>query len=594
MPSLPALETAPFAEDQLSLLDRLIRDASPDQLRWLSGYLAGYQAAKLGRPAPAASAAPAAPPAAKAPLTILYATESGNAEALAATARKVAQRQGFAARTLDMADAAPEQVAKAANLLVIASTWGEGDPPQRAEAFMAALMREDAHRFEAVRYAVLALGDRAYAKFCETGRLLDERLAALGARRVTSRIDCDLDYEAPAKAWIDTSLRALEPEGGTGVIHVDFARAEPAEATEPAFSRARPLEAEITAMINLNSSRSSAETWHLELSLEGSGLAYEPGDSLGVLPDNDPALVEEVLRSVGLAGDAELKAQLTGKLDITTLTREQVGAYARLTGDAELTAVAADPERLGAFVRDRQLIDLLAAAPARLSSEQLAGLLRPLPPRYYSLASSRALVGEEAHLLVGAVRWSSHGRDRAGVASIDIAERRRQGGRLRVFLKPNTRFRLPADPAQPIVMVGPGTGVAPFRAFMQQREAAGARGRSWLFFGARNFTHDFLYQLEWQDWLKSGLLTRMDVAFSRDQREKIYVQHRMWEARRDLYAWLADGAALYVCGDATAMAKDVHATLLRIVADQSGQDEQAAADWVRRLQQSGRYLRDVY
>ncbi|MEO9189655.1 MAG: hypothetical protein ABI224_06575 [Acetobacteraceae bacterium] len=256
-----------------------------------------------------------------------------------------------------------------------------------------------------------------------------------------------------------------------------------------------------------------------------------------------------------------------------------------------MLAIATDAGRTAAFVRDRQVIDLLAVAPARLSTEQLTSLLRPLPPRYYSVASSRALLGDEAHLLVGAVRWHSHGRARHGVASVDMAERRAVGERLPVFVKRNQHFRLPADADRPIIMVGPGTGVAPFRAFLQQREAVGARGPSWLFFGARNFTHDFLYQLEFQDWLKSGVLSRMDVAFSRDQPETIYVQHRMWQARRELFRWLADGAILYMCGDATAMAKDVHATLLRIGEDQSGQD---AAGWLRGLQQGGQYLRDVY
>lgn len=591
-PPPAALAAAPFPEDQLTLIRRLVGSANPEQLQWLQGYLAGWHAATTGEPA--AAAAPAAPPAAKTPLTILYGTESGNAEALAGAARKIAARLGFGAKTLDMADATPEQVAKAGNLLVIASTWGEGDPPQRAEAFHAALMADTAPRFDQVRYAVLALGDRAYAKFCETGRVFDERLAALGGQRASARVECDLDYEASAKAWIDTSLRALEPEDGTAVIHVDFARAELSEPAGSAFTRARPFEAEITALVNLNSSRSTTETFHAEVSLEGAGLAYEPGDSLGFLPTNDPALVEDVLRAAGLDGDAAVHEQLRDRLDITTLTRDQVGAYAKLTGDAELAAIASDPERVAAFMRDRQVIDLLEAAPARLSAAQLTSLLRPLPPRYYSVASSRAAVGEEAHLLIGAVRWQSFGRDRKGVASVDVAERRKAGDRLKVFVKPNTHFRLPADPDRPIIMVGPGTGVAPFRAFMQEREATGVRGPSWLFFGARNFTHDFLYQLDWQDWLKSGVLTRMDVAFSRDQREKIYVQHRMWEARRELYKWLADGANLYVCGDATAMAKDVHATLLRIVADQSGQDAEGATAWVRGLQQMGRYLRDVY
>ncbi len=592
MASLPAaLETAPFPEDQLSVIRRLIGGASAEQLQWLSGYLAGYQAAGRG-----IAAAPAAPPAAKTPLTILYGTESGNAEALAGAARKTAARLGFSAKTLDMADTTPEQVARAGNLLVVASTWGEGDPPQRAEPFYAALMSDAAPGFADTRYAVLALGDRAYANFCETGRVIDERLAMLGAKRIAPRVDCDLDYEAPAKAWIDAGLRALEPSAsstaaGAAVIHVDFARAEPAE---EAFNRARPFEAEITGLINLNSSRSTTETYHVELSLEGSSIGYEPGDSLGFVAENDPALVEQVLSTAGVEADAALRAGLSERYDITTLTREQIDLYARLSVDAELAALAADPARASAFMRDRQFIDLLTAAPARISAGQLTSLLRPLPPRYYSVASSRAALGEEAHLLVAAVRWDSHDLVRKGVASIAVAERRATGGRMKVFLKPNPHFRLPADADQPIVMIGPGTGVAPFRAFLQQREAEGARGRSWLFFGARNFTHDFLYQLDWQDWLKSGVLTRMDVAFSRDQREKIYVQHRMWEARRELYTWLAEGAALYVCGDATAMAKDVHATLLRIIADQSGQDADGAATYLRELQRAGRYLRDVY
>ncbi len=451
---------------------------------------------------------------------------------------------------------------------MIASTWGEGDPPQRAIDFHAALMADDAPRFDGVRYAVLALGDRAYARFCETGRLFDERLAALGATRVAERIDCDLDYEAPAAAWIDGTLGTMqaelgEPEAGA-VIHVDFAR-PPAEVA--AWSRRRPFEAEITERVRLSGSRSSSDTWHVELSLEGAGLAYEPGDSLGFVPGNDPEQVDAVLAAAGLTGNAALRARLMDQFDVVTLTGPE-----------------AHPDGW-------QVIDLLEAERQQLTEAQLLARLRPLAPRYYSIASSRKAVGDEAHLLIAAVRYATQGRARRGVASVDVAERRKAGDRMGVFLKPNTHFRLPDDPERPIIMIGPGTGVAPFRAFMQERDAIGARGRNWLVFGHRNYTHDFLYQLEWQDLLKRGVLSRLDVAFSRDQPEKRYVQHALWEARRELFAWVQEGAAIYVCGDANAMAKDVHATLQRILGEQSGNDGVAALDALRR---EGRYLRDVY
>ena len=572
MPSLPMLpETAPFPAEQITALNRIMSGTNADQRTWLSGFLAGYQAATAPQPAAVA------PPARRAPLTILFGTESGNAEALADVARKAAGKLGFAARVLDMADATPAQVAGLQNLLVIASTWGEGDPPQRAIDFYEALMADDAPRFEGVRYAVLALGDRAYAQFCEIGRRFDERLAALGGERVTERIECDLDYEEAAGTWMDATLAQLELETrgdapDAAIIHVDFARA-PAEGSS--YSRARPFEAEITERIRLSGSRSTSDTWHVELSLTGSDIAYEPGDSLGFLPSNDPALVDAVLSAAGLSGDATLHAALSERFDITTLTAKQIADYARITGDAALSIDTS-------FAAGRQVIDLLEAAPHPLTAEQLTSLLRPLPPRYFSLASSRKAVPDEAHLLIAAVRYETHQRARKGVASVDVAERRKTGETMKVFLKPNTHFRLPEDAHRPMIMIGPGTGVAPFRAFMQERDAIGASGRNWLVFGHRNYTHDFLYQLEWQDLLKRNVLTRLDVAFSRDQPEKRYVQHALWDARRDVHAWLQDGAVIYVCGDANAMAKDVHATLQRILADQGGKDGVAALDALRR------------
>jgi sulfite reductase (NADPH) flavoprotein alpha-component len=577
-PVLP--NTAPFAEEQIAALNRVISVTTAEQRAWLSGYLAGLQAANDPQ-----AVSPAAPPAKRAPLTILFGTESGNAEALAGQARKAAAKLGFAPKVVDMADFTPAQAAATENLLIVASTWGEGDPPQRAVDFYEALLADDAPRFEKTRFAVLALGDRAYAQFCEIGRKIDERLAALGGARIAERIECDLDFETPATGWIDSTLERLNAEVGTkdagaSVIHVDFARPG-----GDAPTRARPFEAEIVETVRLSGSRSTSDTHHVAVSLEGSGILYEPGDSLGVVASNDPALVDAVLQAAGLGGDEKLRGALSERLDITTLTAKQLEDFARETQTPVLPP---------AWAAGRQIIDLLETAPNVLTGEQLTALLRPLPPRYYSIASSRRAVGEEAHLLVAGLRYSSHGRERAGVASVDITARHREGDRLKVFLRGNPHFRLPADSDRPVIMVGPGTGLAPFRGFLQEREAVGAGGRNWLVFGHRNYTHDFLYQLELQDWLKTSLLTRLDVAFSRDQPEKRYVQNTLWDARADLYAWLQDGAALYVCGDANAMAKDVHATLLRVLADQGRQDEAAAKAELDAIRRDGRYLRDVY
>ena len=579
--------SAPFAPEEIAALDKVIGRSSSLQRSWLAGFLAGLDAAE-GRTA--TEAAPAAPPAAKPKLVILYATESGNSEALAGSARKAAQKAGFAARTLDMADADPAALRDAKNLLVIAATWGEGEPPQRAAPFMRALAADDAPKLDGVNFAVLALGDTAYAQFCETGKRLDARLAELGAARIAERVDCDLDYEEPAARFIDQALEAFAPPGDQAedsVIHVDFQRLPGSDAP----SKSAPFAAEIGDLHPLTSSRSAAPTFHLELDLAGSGITYEPGDSLGVIPENDPGLVASLLAATGLDGDADLAAALTTSRDITTLTGKIVKDYAALTDDATLAKLADDDNARAEFLTGRQPIDLFETYPHKLTAEQLTALLRPLPPRYYSIASSMRAVGEQAHLAIARLAYDSAGRARTGVASGMIADRRKPGETLPVFVKPNTRFRLPEDPHAPIVMIGAGTGIAPYRAFLQEREETGAAGKSWLIFGHRHFLHDFLYQTDIQDWLKSGTLSDIDLAFSRDQPEKRYVQHVLWERRNALKAQLEEGATLYLCGDASAMARDVDATLARILGNDDAEAGQAELD---RLVTTGRYRKDVY
>lgn len=575
--------SAPFAEDEITALNRVVGPATAVQRAWLAGFLAGLDAAN----APAQpQAQPAAPPRTQEPLTILFASESGNSERLAADAAKLARKAGFKPVLLDMADLDPAQLASVRRLLVIAATWGEGDPPSRAIRGYKALMGEAAPHLPDLEFGVLGLGDTAYVEFCAIAKAIDARLAALGSQRIMERIDLDLDYAAPAAKWIGEAIEKLTPKVDTGsVISVDFSART---TVEPDLG---PFEAEVIEHVDLNSSRSDKQTFHLALGFERAP-AYEPGDSLDLFVENDPRLVEEVLAASGRKGDAELAAELVSARDITTLSQRTVEAFVAETGHADAKALLAGGN-LREWLAGRQLIDLLEAFPASLSGDSLRKLTRPLAPRAYSIASSRREVGEEAHLLVARVAYDTHGRARTGVASGHVAERLKAGAKVRAKLRPNNHFRLPSADRD-VVMVGPGTGIAPFRAFVQDRRAAGASGRSWLFFGDRRFTHDFLYQLEWQDALKDGALSRMDIAFSRDAPEKVYVQHRLWDRRRELVEWLDGGAHLYVCGDAKAMAKDVRRTLVEIHADVKGLSAGAAELAVQALESGRRYLQDVY
>jgi sulfite reductase (NADPH) flavoprotein alpha-component len=580
MTASPIPKTAPFADDEIESLNRVVATATPIQRAWLAGFLAGLDA----QSGEAAAAVPAAAAQAAEPLTVLYATESGNSEKLAGDVAKAARKLGFKPSLVDMADLEIAALGSMKKLIVIAATWGEGEPPARAIRAYKELMSDAAPRLDGVEFGVLALGDTAYVEFCAIGKAIDERLAALGAKRVADRVDCDLDFAEPAAQWIAGTLKTLAPEVSPDakVIAVDFgAKAAP---------NLDVVEAEVTEHINLNSSRSDKETIHLELSFAGAVPAYKPGDSLDIYAENDPAYVDALLQSARVS-DATLRAELIKSRDVTTLSLKTVETYAGF-GQRYLKGLL-DAGTAKSWIAGRQLIDLVQGFPIALDADKLRALTRPLAPRAYSIASSRAEVGDEAHLLISAVRYRTHNRARKGVASNYVAERLKKGAKLRVKLKPNKHFALPAADRD-IIMVGPGTGVAPFRAFVQERQATKAKGRSWLFFGDRTFTHDFLYQTEWQDALREGALTRMDVAFSRDTPEKVYVQHRIWEKRADIVAWLDGGASIYVCGDMNAMAKDVRAALVRAYVDVKSLSPQAAEAAVTSLERDKRYQQDVY
>lgn len=574
-------KTAPFGDEDIALLNQVVGGATATQRAWLAGFLAGVESVSGEVVEIAAPAAVAAEP-----LTIVFATESGNSERLANDIARTARKSGLKPSVVDLADLDLATLKSTRRLVFVAATWGEGEPPSRVAAKYNELMIADFGRLDGVEYAVLALGDTAYAEFCAVGRKIDERLAVLGGKRVVERVDCDLDFEKPAAAWTEKAVKALAPpEAERGkIIPVEFGKAA---AVKPDI-----VEAEIVELTNLNSSRSDKETVHLALRFTDAVLPYEPGDSLDLYIENDPAEVDELLKAAGLSEDRALRDELVSQRDIHTLSLKSLETYAAATGHQYVKGLIESGEARD-WIQGRQLIDLVSNFPIALTAERLRAVTRALAPRAYSVASSRRENEDEAHLLISAVRYETHGRARKGVASNYIALRRKRGDKVRVKVRVNKHFRLPAD-GRDIIMVGPGTGIAPFRAFMQERRAAAAKGRSWLFFGDRHFTHDFLYQLEWQEALKEGDLTRMDVAFSRDQPEKVYVQDRIWERRRDIVEWLDGGANFYVCGDAKAMAKDVRAALVSAYQDVKALSAEAAEAAVAQIERDKRYLTDTY
>ena len=579
-------EHAPFSAEERKALGSIAAGWSVEQRLWLSNYLARGISSDVMLPA----------------LTVLYGTESGNSEELAERTVKLAKARGFKARSRNMAESTPAELSKVENLLVVVSTWGEGDPPETAEDYYQTFMAGGLE-LAGVRFSVCALGDTSYDQYCLIGKEFDEQLAKLGAERVAPRADCDVDFEELYVSWVTQALDSF------GVVSVPAIAGLGSEVAAPAveYGKKNPFPAKLLEKVLLSAPGSKKETWHFEFSLEGSGLSYDAGDSLAVVPTNAKKVVEALLKVVGLKGDEEvetkaagkktLRAALTANYDITALSRKAAKSWQAHSGSQELAELLSDDQKaqFKEWIYGRQIVDLLSEFPAReTGAQELISMFRSLPPRLYSIASGPKAHEGEVHLTVAAVRYEGHGIERKGVASTCLADLIEVDDFVPVFVTPNKRFRPPEDDAAPIIMVGPGTGIAPFRAFVEERAAKGTSGKSWLVFGDQRYTYDFLYQLEWQDHLKSGALSHLDVAFSRDQPEKVYVQDRIREKAAEMWQWLEEGAHFYVCGDATRMAPDVHAALLEVIGSEGGRSAEEAESFLADMKKSGRYQRDVY
>jgi sulfite reductase (NADPH) flavoprotein alpha-component len=610
---VPFAGVLPLDPERAARLETLVGDLDSSALLWISGYTAGLAAERARHaggsvglasalmPASTAAAAPRAALVQRA--AILYGSQTGNGRRLAERLGRSLEVAGLAARVVNAADYPPRQLAQERFLYLVVSTHGDGDPPDDIRPLFELLASRRAPRLESLSYAVLALGDSSYPQFCATGRLFDDRLAALGARRLFARADCDVNTEPKVGPWIEEAVAVARTELGTEAPRLALVTPLRPAAT-PSASREQPVEVEVLVNQRITARDAERDVRHVELGLPAEHFEYEPGDAIGIWVDNPTATVDRILEAtrlepgVAVAIDGKTRSLhnwLTSHREIARLARPLLERLAGRSGHPELRGWLS-PERapeLRTAFKELQVADLLGRFPAEWDGEALVRALHPLAPRLYSAASSRRTVGDEAHLTVAVIDYHHGAERRVGPGSWQIANTA-PGGRLRAFVEPNARFRVPHDGAHDVIMIGPGTGVAPFRGFLQQRIADGARGRNWLIFGGRHLERDFLYQLEWQEHQRKRHLQRLDVAFSRDQAAKVYVQQRLREHGRELYAWLEGGAHLYVCGDAERMAPDVHAALIDVVALHGGRSREDAVDYLGTLAQAKRYARDVY
>lgn len=571
-----------------------------DQKSWLAGFLAGLHSRLLVLE-DKQQVVSGTSSAATTQLHILFGSQTGNAEALAQSAAKAARAQGLVPVVQGLGEVDIEVFATMRHVLVITSTYGEGEMPDNAQLFWQAISASTAPRLEQMHFAVLAIGDTGYDGFCQAGKFIDMRLEQLGAKRVSDRIDCDIDYEEPSEQWISTSMPQFAASAGSSGTALENLPEAP---VIPGSNKQNPYAAALITNSRLSGTNSGKDIRHFEFDLTDSGLKYEAGDALGVIPVNDPALVKLLLAQLNsdydtpVSGfDRSLGDLLTYQFEISEPSRKLIEWVGQNTTNQELRHVLQhdDKDALGVWLWGKDSLDLLQLELTRsLSIPEFVALLRPLQHRAYSISSSSKAHPHQVHLTIATLRYHSSGRPRSGVCSSYLAERVGRGEKPAIFISPNKAFRVPANGEAPLIMIGPGTGIAPFRAFLQERHAVGATGKNWLFFGDQHQEHDFIYQDELLGWQETGLLTRLDLAFSRDQSKKIYVQNRMLEQGAELFAWLEQGAYFYVCGDASRMAKDVDKALYQVITQFGGMSSERAADYVDQLKKEKRYLRDVY
>ncbi|AKH62663.1 MULTISPECIES: NADPH-dependent assimilatory sulfite reductase flavoprotein subunit [Photorhabdus] len=595
----PSISLLPVSPEQLARLQSAIGDFSPNQLAWLSGYFWGM----MNQQPKVQSVAPVIP--AQETITLISASQTGNARRLAEQLRDDLLAEKLNVNLFNAGDYKFKQIAQEKMLIIVASTQGEGEPAEEAIALYKYLYSKKAPKLSDTEFAVFGLGDTSYEKFCQVGKDFDNRLNELGAQRLLDRVDGDVEYQEAAAQWCKRLTEILKQRipmrTNTAVTSVQSESVH--EVFSTPYTKQAPLTAALATCQKITGRGSDKDVRHIEIDLGDSGLRYQPGDALGIWFKNDPALVDELLNLLWLEGTEQvevngqklpLREALISHIELTQNTSLIVEKYAVLAKNEKLLSLIADKQALQQYAHNKPIADMVREAASQPEAQQFIDLLRPLTPRLYSISSSQAEVENEVHITVGVVRYEIDGRARTGGASGYLADRLQEEGDIRIFIEHNDNFRLPANPQTPVIMIGPGTGIAPFRAFMQQRDADGAEGKNWLFFGNPHFTEDFLYQVEWQRYVKDGLLTRIDLAWSRDQQHKVYVQDKLREQGEEVWRWIKEGAHLYVCGDANRMAKDVERALLDIISEYGGMDTEQADEFLSELRLERRYQRDVY